>query len=654
MNKHLLGLLLLCPWLAQAAPDIRLEASLNPEQQSLKAKALVQDNAGLSGFYLHPDFVPGPIKLNETTEATDIKPDARGWYSLPEGTTRVELSYEAKLEPLSPLDHRQVLSHRKAVAGAEGSFLPAASGWYPTPEGLFTWHVTLELPAGHKGLVPGNRTSEMDSALGYRAEFESNHPAEGIDFIAGPYKTQDAEIQLDSGKKVRLRTWFHPELQDLAQGYLDDTAGYIKRFSRLIGDYPFADFGIVSSPTPTGFGMPSLTYLGREVLRLPFIRASSLGHEVLHNWWGNGVYPEWRQGNWSEGLTTFMADYAFKKEEGEEAARQMRLGWLRDLASVPPEQDYPLSDFVSRQHGIASVIGYNKAAMVFLMLKDQIGEQAFLQGIRAFWQRKQFQTASWADLEAAFSEAANRPLSTFFQQWINQRGAPRFKLTKAWFEDGQLQVRLTQEGHFHLSLPLRLTGPAGFRNEWLDIPAKPEHAFSLPPSRGPTAVELDPDYRLWRHLNPEQLPPILRELWIAHGIRFKVLSEDAEFRNAAAELARKLIEGRLLSVEETGPMLVIADSSASATLKEQEMAAPEQVAAKGSARVWSGRDANQKAWAVIEAKDIEALKALSGPLPHHGRQSWLVFEGAKAIEKGIWPVLPESLKIETATQEQPK
>ena len=84
------------------------------------------------------------------------------------------------------------------------------------------------------------------------------------------------------------------------------------------------------------------------------------------------------------------------------------------------------------------------------------------------------------------------------------------------------------------------------------------------------------------------------------------------------------------------------------------MTAPEQVAAKGSARVWSGRDANQKAWAVIEAKDIQALKALGGPLPHHGRQSWLVFEGAKAIEKGIWPVLPESLKIETATQEQPK
>jgi len=68
-------------------------------------------------------------------------------------------------------------------------------------------------------------------------------------------------------------------------------------------------------------------------VRLPFIRTTSLGHEVLHNWWGNGVYVDWERGNWCEGLTTFMADYAYKEEEGESAAREMRLV-LGDLAVV--------------------------------------------------------------------------------------------------------------------------------------------------------------------------------------------------------------------------------------------------------------------------------------------------------------------------------
>lgn len=647
MHKSLLSLLLLCPLFAQAAPQLELEANLNPQGHSIKVKASLSDGQDIGGFYLRPDIKAQAVRLNDSQEASELKSDARGWYSLPEGTRKLELSYEASLEPLVPLSHRQVLSSRSAVSGEEGSFLPAASGWYPTPEGLFTWRVALRLPAGQKGLVPGNRLSEEDNAQGYRAEFESPNPAEGIDLVAGPYSIEDAELQLDSGKKVRLRTWFHPELADLAKGYLEDTAGYIKRYSRIIGDYPFDDFSIVSSPTPTGFGMPSLTYLGREVLRLPFIRATSLGHEVLHNWWGNGVYTDWRQGNWSEGLTTFMADYAFKEEEGEEAARQMRLGWLRDLASVPKEEDYPLSDFVSRQHGIASIIGYNKAAMVFLMLRDQIGEKAFNKGVQLLWQRKQFQAAAWSDLESAFSDAADhQALASFFQQWVKRRGAPRLRFTQASYGEGALKLHLEQEGGFQLSLPLRLRGSLGFRDEWLSLTSEAAQDFSLPLPKQPKTLELDPDYRLWRRLDANSLPPILRELWIAPGIRFRVMSDQAEFRSAAAKLARNLIEGRLLSLDETGPLLVITDSASAAALNEQQMQAPETLPKEGGAHVWSGRDERGQAWAVIEAKDIAALEALNGPLPHHGRQSWLSFDGAKVMEKGVWPVPAESLEIE--------
>ena len=113
---------------------------------------------------------------------------------------------------------------------------------------------------------------------------------------------------------LRLRTVFAPALGPLAKDYLDSVAGYIARYEAAIGPYPFEGFSVVSSPTPTGFGMPTLTYLGESVLRLPFIRHSSLGHEVLHNWWGNGVYPDYASGNWSEGLTTFMADYAYARK----------------------------------------------------------------------------------------------------------------------------------------------------------------------------------------------------------------------------------------------------------------------------------------------------------------------------------------------------
>ena len=55
--------------------------------------------------------------------------------------------------------------------------------------------------------------------------------------------------------------------------------------------------------------MPSFTLLGAKVIRLPFIVSSSYPHEILHNWWGNGVFVDVQQGNWCEGLTAYLADH---------------------------------------------------------------------------------------------------------------------------------------------------------------------------------------------------------------------------------------------------------------------------------------------------------------------------------------------------------
>jgi hypothetical protein len=41
--------------------------------------------------------------------------------------------------------------------------------------------------------------------------------------------------------------------------------------------------------------------------------------------------------------------------------------------------------------------------------------------------------------------------------------------------------------------------------------------------------------------------------------------------------------------------------------------------------------------AVISVRDAEALRALARPLPHYGAQSFLAFQGARAIERGVWP-----------------
>ncbi len=510
----------------------------------------------------------------------------------------------------------------------------------------------LRLPPGQRGLVAGRLLEERDEPSGYAASFEFAQPGEGIALLAGPYVVGERRVRLADGREARLRTWFHPAIAELSAGYLESVAQHLQRFEARIGPYPFTEFGVVSSPTPTGFGMPTLTYLGVNVLRLPFIRATSLGHEVLHNWWGNGVYPDWARGNWSEGLTTYMADYAFKESESPAAAAEMRMAWLRDFAAMPREQDQPLAGFTSRTHGASSIVGYGKAAMVFHMVRAEIGPEAFERALRAFWREQRFRSAAWDELRTQFERAGGRRLDGFFAQWLERPGAPAVQLVSAKRVGGgaRIAVVLAQDAPaYTLRVPLGLETPAGRELRHVELRG-PRAVFELDAPPGTRAVTLDPDTDLFRRLAPGEAPPILRELML--DPRTRVMALGAEYREAASALGAALLEGAGRPVEPSAlapgePALVVGDPARVAAfargrgVREAFAAAP----AGSSAQVWVERDAGGATLAFVAAPDAAAVSALAGPLPHYGKQSWLAFAGPRATARGTWPGRPQSLSL---------
>ncbi len=395
--------------------------------------------------------------------------------------------------------------------------------------------------------------------------------------------------------------------------------------------------------------MPTLTYIGAEVLKLPFIRATSLGHEVLHNWWGNGVYPDYASGNWSEGLTTFMADYFYKDRDSAAAAREMRLGWLRDFAAIPAGSHQPLAAFRSRTHGAAAAVGYGKAAMVFQMLRDTIGEDAFNRGIRLLWTQHQFKVASWDDLRAAFEQAAGRSLASFFEQWLQRAGGPMPAIAEAKANSANgkttLALTLTQSAPpYTLRVPVEVVTSNRSETRWIVLD-RDRQVVTLELDSAPDGVRLDPDLRIWRVLAREQLPPILRQWIIARAPRLLVASTEAGAASAARALAQRVFEvpprvidaAQILQNDE--PVLLIGlEADVDATLARLKLPPrPAQLSGKGSAQVWTVK--NEKGGApiaVISARDAASLAALMRPLPHYGSQSYLAFEGSRAIERGVW------------------
>ncbi len=570
----------------------------------------------------------------------------------------IEIHWHGKLASLNTsLNHQETLGKVDPVSGSLGTFLPDSSGWYPRIVGeLASYRVSLEMPPGQRGLVAGRLIEELDTAeKGYQARFEFPFPSEGIDFMGGPYIITTDMIKSTGGKRIQLRTYFHPQIKELARGYLDTVKDYIDLYESRIGEYPYTEFSIVSSPTPTGFGMPTLTYLGIDVLQLPFIRNTSLGHEVLHNWWGNGVYPYYPSGNWSEGLTTFMADYAYKERIGLESAREMRLGWLRDFAALSLGQDSALDRFTTRTHGASKIVGYNKAAMIFLMLRDLLGHESFNRAIKTFWRHQRFRVASWADLQRAFEAESGEDLQTFFKQWLTYTGAPNIRIAKAvrLHTDSGYQVIITLEQTadlYSIRVPIVVHTKGSKEIRVFDLDRN-QQTFSFEIKTKPLAVVLDPDFRLFRRLTPDEAPPILRQVMVNQDTVTVLLPELDEVRAVAETLARELQNRIPKKVLANDPLT--ANSILVIGLQEQIdkwlslhklPVRPAIMQRNGTAYVWTVRYKNS-VLAVVSAKDIASLKALARPLPHYGRQSYVVFDNAKAIIRGTWPASVQMVKL---------
>jgi hypothetical protein len=634
-----------------------LTLHIDPSTRALRADALLRcECSGIVTVSLGSRFSVDQITVDEVPSRTDLESanEPQRWrIALPAETAshRIALRYRGELAPLAQADERGVLGGLPPMTDARGTFLPAGSGWYPELDAdTFTYRLTLELPAGQSGLVAGRLLSESTEASTYRAQFELDHPAEGIDLVAGPYR-MDQRL----AGNVAVRTYFHPEIGDLSGDYLSAAAGYLVRYGNAIGSYPYTGFSIVSSPLPTGLGMPSFTYLGIDVLRLPFIRTTSLGHEVLHNWWGNGVYVDWQHGNWSEGLTTFMADYAYKEDESEAAAREMRLTWLRDFAAVPVERDRALRAFTSRTHDASQIVGYDKSAFLFLMLRDEISRDAFDAALRQFFAAQKFHRASWADLEHAFARQSGRDLRAFFTQWLDRNGAPALKVEQATAQTSgsgyRVQAIVAQaDPPYRLRLPIAVETERGTEEHIVHLDSARQQVDFATQGR-PRTLTIDPALRVFRRLDARELPPIVRQVTLDPATVTIVATRNAEVESTARALAQRLMDteprfGERLP-RDASVIVFGLQPDVDAWLAQENLAPePEPLRNRGSAQVWTAQLPNGKTMLAISARDATALQALLRPLPHYGKQSWLVFDGAKAVDRGVWEVKAVSWRFE--------
>lgn len=573
------------------------------------------------------------------------------------GLHKIDISYKGLLSRMT--ERSGGYGNAPLMASQTGSYLASNSAWHPIIQGVAaSYQISMTLPAPQKAIVPGRLIEEQSQDGQYRAVIKSELPAQGIVLIAGPFVINEQQHG-----DITLRTYFVPGLKSLSTDYLQSTAGYIDHFSKAIGDYPFSSFSVVSGPLPVGLGFAGMTYIGEKVLRLPFIRFTSLGHEVLHNWWGVALKVNYLKGNWAEGLTTYMADYAFAKKRDQDKGKQIRTGWLRDYAALPPRRDRAVRSFTSRRHDAAQIIGYNKVAFIFHMLEGKIGKADFDKGIRNLWTRHKFSTADWSDIQAAFEQASSQDLDVFFRQWVDRSGAPGLVLSDIKKNGENLSFTLSQPGlSYALQVPIRLVTSKGEEMFQASIEGQASRV-ELPLSGHPISLIIDPDFDIFRRLNATETPPIFRDTTLHSDTAVIFVGSDPQMGQTSRKLASSMLDGPPRFIDNAqaplaslgavgkGPLLIIGpDNAVRQYLAANNLpATPSALAGQGSARAWAWRwtdsEKNQHPMLVVEAADNKALQALLRPLPHYGRQGYLIFSGAKVRENGFWPASSGPLAV---------
>ena len=151
--------------------------------------------------------------------------------------------------------------------------------------------------------------------------------------------------------------------------------------------------------------------------------------------------------------------------------------------------------------------------MVFHMLRQEVGDQAFFVAFRQFFNNHQHAVASWTDIQQTFERVTRRNLSWFFRQWVEEAGQPRITIkevkVKKMSEGFAVDLVLWQEGRLkRLALPVTFKGVDGDHNFQVELDQR-EKRYSFLLDFSPQEVIIDKYYTVFRALLPAEYPPAL-------------------------------------------------------------------------------------------------------------------------------------------------
>jgi hypothetical protein len=299
--------------------------------------------------------------------------------------------------------------------------------WFPiSMPGLFTDRFTADIHV----TVPTGETAIGSGALAgaeshhdlpnHRTEFAFNWTRPGFPgtIIAGKFLPRHVAAGVPN-----IRVYTTEDDKEIAAGLAANTD---KAFEFMTNDFGMPESGLLNvvelpEDSVSAFWAPEIV-----AIKPSHSNARLIANTVAHQWWGSEISPASLNDAWITNGMSRYAELMFVEDQNGKTGFQAAVTDVQAGAlayDTEPLTTLGRLDPFSPQFQSMTL---EKGAMVFHMLRWEMGNDVFLKFLRATLSQYTDKSIRTVNVQTIAEASSNLNLTAFFSQWLDGTGAPEF------------------------------------------------------------------------------------------------------------------------------------------------------------------------------------------------------------------------------------
>ncbi len=409
-----------------------IDAQIDPAEHTLKATARVTftatDTVNSAIFELHNSLKVDNVVDDQRHQLSGERgPNATISVALPSPLSKganatLTFVYEGTL---SGSEESPVEGLKVASIGDPITYLLYAARWFPMVGYMtdrFTAEIHITIPTGYRVIGSGSTGSPKSVSGGQQYSFNWTKPSFPGTIIAGKFNEPFAVAGMPL-----VRVYLTDAHKQSGPEYAQTAVKEFDFFGETFGDAASRLLYIVELPDDT---LPA--YWAPEIACIAGARIADrnnyrlLANTMAHQWWGSTVTPMTMNDVWiTNGMSRYGELMYVERVAGQTALQaaviDISAGALA-YDTIPLTSAGRLDPFSPQFQSMT----LEKGAMVFHMLRWEVGEDNFLKTLRAIVAQYSDKAIRTRDVERVAEQQSQQQLTAFFAQWLDGTGAPQF------------------------------------------------------------------------------------------------------------------------------------------------------------------------------------------------------------------------------------